>query len=96
MLESGADANALNSAGQNPLHVAAMHGFASLVAPLVKFECQVNCADAKGNTPLHYAACCGFPDVALVLKEHGASPLPNRAGKSPGQITTVRHATAFD
>ena len=95
MLENGANPNALNAAGQNPLHVAVMHGFESLVAPLAKLECQIDCADQKGNTPLHYAALCGFPDVAQALKAHSAKAVPNRVGKEPQDVATVPHQDAY-
>ncbi len=88
MLESGADANAVNLAGQTPLHISAMHGFDTLVAPLAKFDGKVNAKDKKGNTPLHVAARCGFPDVGRALKAHGAESVPNMLGKLPTDIAT--------
>jgi ankyrin repeat protein len=81
LLELGADPNAKNAAGQTALHVAALHGFTSLVRRLASFECKVDSMDAKGKTALHLAAACGFVEVAKELHDLGASVLPDQSDK---------------
>lgn len=56
LLESGADPNALNDAGETPLHLASRSNNEAFVTSLLDAGAEVDLSDSDGRTPLHLAA----------------------------------------
>lgn len=73
LLEMGADVNAGDMNGIQPLHSAASRGHAASVALLIDNGAAVDGrSDLDGGTPLHYAAENGHEDVVDLLLARGA------------------------
>lgn len=74
----------LDRAGRSPLHYAALHGDAELVAALIADGADVHLADSNGFTPLHFAAQAQRDAVARVLLAAGAPvDAQDQYGKTP-------------
>jgi ankyrin repeat protein len=74
LLQSGADPNARDRAGETPLMVAARTGFADGVRLMIAVNAQVDAANPRGETPLMIAVLNRDAAVARLLLEAGADP----------------------
>lgn len=91
MLDSGANADARNSAGETPLHFACLNPAAKanvllqLVVILLSHDASPNAATTTTlETPLHYAARKGHAEVCKQLLQGGGDlTLKNSAGLTP-------------
>jgi serine/threonine protein kinase/ankyrin repeat protein len=75
IISIGGDANAVNTAGETPLHRAVFNNSVRtiLLDVLVKYGAHVNCQNkAKGDTPLHYATRMVRRDIVEKLIAAGA------------------------
>jgi hypothetical protein len=99
LLRSGADVNALDNGGANPLHYAAEVGRADLVRSLLEHNVDVDLPTSRSHlTALGLASFVGSVEVSRLLIRHGAdvnsrtrndwTPL-NRASKQ-GHLNLVR------
>lgn len=70
--ESTGAANAKDSAGDTPLHLASLAGHLEVVKYLVSQGGSATATDHMGSTPLHKAACGGRVEVAEYLLKKGA------------------------
>lgn len=68
----GADVNALDAAGEAPLHIAAASGNVLLCKRLIALGSDINLRSAAGRTPLEIAAERGNPYVVELLRSYGA------------------------
>ena len=73
LLEAGANVNAPNVHQNTPLHLAAVRGYANVVAALLEAGADVNRGDAYGQTPLHLVWHSIEVGSALLLLRHGAA-----------------------
>jgi ankyrin repeat protein len=73
LLKCGACANAVNDAGEVPLHLAALNNDLEAVKVLLESRAYVNVADNTGSTPMHHAAFHGHSAIFLELYSCGAS-----------------------
>ena len=79
-----------------PLHSAARHGDAGMVAALLRQGADVNKRDRQGDTPLHSSVAAGHnrPDrigVAKLLLTWGADPnLENKWGDTPLMLAGLK------
>ncbi len=64
-----------NSAGNNPLQIAAIFDKAEIVSYLIDQGCDIHCANSNGNTPLINAAAKGHLAVVELLLAAGVDPL---------------------
>lgn len=62
--------------GRTVLHEAVWSNQIEIVQQLLSAGAWVHRTDAQDWTALHLAAVRGLPDIALVLLQHGAEPLP--------------------
>ena len=69
LIDNGANVNAENKYGTTPLHFAGSTEVAKL---LLDNGADVNARDGKGQTPLHKAVSEAHPEVADLLRKHGA------------------------
>jgi cytohesin len=69
LLEAGAEVNATDNDGETPLHLARTAEEARL---LLEAGAEVNATDNYGDTPLDEAEVLGRPEVARLLRQHGA------------------------
>ena len=93
LLDAGAPADAADSRGQQPLHVADFYGVPDTAAMLVARGADVNAADGRGAAPLHYAclhllreAPLRTPTSVRPLLDAGAdvnAPWPAERGRTP-------------
>jgi hypothetical protein len=82
LLGAGVDADAANSSGWTPLHMAATKGYADVARALLDGGASANATNAAGWTPLHSAAKYGHAEVARALLQRGAhAGLRNKQGK---------------
>jgi ankyrin repeat protein len=73
LLDKGADREAHDAeSGATPLYFAAAWGRSALVELLVARGADVNARNKAGVTPLAAAEKNGFPEIATLLKLHGA------------------------
>ncbi|XP_032523043.2 ankyrin repeat domain-containing protein 27-like [Danaus plexippus] len=59
--------------GLTPLHVAAIHGKATIVEILIDMGAEINATDLNECTPLHYAASRGHQNALLLLLHSGSN-----------------------
>ncbi|KAI3473893.1 hypothetical protein Pfo_028080 [Paulownia fortunei] len=64
------DLNSVNTQGQTPLHLAAIHGQVEALQFLVSVGSDVDITDGEGWTPLHYAAHEGHVKAVEYLLNH--------------------------
>lgn len=76
LLELKAQANAVDSAGQTPLHVAANHEITGkLCAELLKYRARVDVCDSiSGDSALHKAVAANMVENVRILLQGGACP----------------------
>jgi quinoprotein dehydrogenase-associated probable ABC transporter substrate-binding protein len=72
LIGKGADVNAPDSQGFQPLHIAARQRHEELVKLLLTFKADVNAVDKNGMTPLLYAVMRDYVPTIKVLIENGA------------------------
>jgi ankyrin repeat protein len=88
LLARKAAVDARTRSGNTPLHAAARHGDAAVVAMLLKAGASVRATNDKGRQPLHEA---GSVAVAVTLLKQGADPNAKAIDK-----TTPLHAAASE
>ncbi|CAH0397971.1 unnamed protein product [Chilo suppressalis] len=59
--------------GLTPLHVASIHGKATIVELLIEMDAEIDATDLNECTPLHYAATRGHQNALLLLLHSGAN-----------------------
>ena len=79
-VELGADVNAANDDGDTALHLAAHHGFSTVVSYLVSKGADVNAANARGHTPLDRAKGVGRVPARSVVGETTTADLLRELG----------------
>ncbi|XP_053607301.1 ankyrin repeat domain-containing protein 27-like [Plodia interpunctella] len=62
-----------DSHGLTPLHVACIHGKATIVEALIEMGAETNATDLNECTPLHYSASRGHQNALLLLLHSGAN-----------------------
>ena len=67
LIEHGADPNALDKDGQNPLLYALMNGQKEIAEFLIEQGPDPNVSDRDGQTPLHYAVTFGYKEMVQLL-----------------------------
>ncbi|QQR49182.1 ankyrin repeat domain-containing protein [bacterium] len=81
---NGADINERNSAGETPLHVAAMFGNLHCLARILDFKADINAQDNIGKTPLHHAVSWKHKECISTLLARGACVnIQDRRGFTP-------------
>ncbi|MBO4350038.1 MAG: ankyrin repeat domain-containing protein, partial [Proteobacteria bacterium] len=71
LLAAGADPNALNHQGQNPLFCINEE---ECFLPLIRAGADVNCIDIHGKTPLHHAVKSEYYHLIQLMLKHHADP----------------------
>ncbi|KAL9619012.1 MAG: hypothetical protein Q9160_006333 [Pyrenula sp. 1 TL-2023] len=85
--ERPSDLNLPDNAGNTPLQIAALSGFANIVKFLVSKSCEVDTKNIDNDTPLIDAVENGHLDVIKLLLDHGANPrLGNAKGDEPYEL----------
>ena len=79
-VELGADVNAANDDGDTALHLAAHHGFNTVVRYLVSQGADVNAANARGHTPLDRAKGVGRVPARSLVGETTTADLLRELG----------------
>ncbi|KAJ9496235.1 hypothetical protein H2202_008193 [Exophiala xenobiotica] len=82
LAERPGDLNQADNAGNTPLQIAALEGFADIVKFLLENGCEVDSSNIDRETPLIDAVENGHLEVVKLLLEHGANP---RRGNAKGE-----------
>lgn len=91
LLASGANPNAKDSFGRQPLFWAALFGNRDVLMILIERTSDVNLQDRDGQTALHAAATNGNKAEAIILLENGADPkIRDRNGVTPEQLASQK------
>ncbi|XP_060089312.1 CARD- and ANK-domain containing inflammasome adapter protein-like [Heteronotia binoei] len=78
------DINAVNSANETLLHIAATHGHIKIIDYLINKGAKLGVKDKKGRTPLHRAAEKGHNNAVKMLLQAGANIYSlDQEGKTP-------------
>ena len=92
LIEHGADPNALDKDGQNPLLYALMNGQKEIAEFLIEQGPDPNVSDRDGQTPLHYAATFGYKEMVQLLIKSGADlNAADRGGRTPLDFAATPH-----
>lgn len=87
LAERPEDLNEADNAGNTPLQIAALEGFAKIVQFLLKNKCDVNTRNIDKETPLIDAVENGHVEVIRLLLQYGANPrLGNAKGDEPYEL----------
>lgn len=78
LLELGADVNAVNGAGQTPLHAAAAAGANEIVQALVDNGARLDALDKRGDTPLTIAERRPDKSTADLIRSLSEARAPRR------------------
>ena len=90
LIDWGFDPNAIDDAGEGPLHWAARWNRCSVAVALVTCGSRLEHADKDGRTPMHVAAEYGRLAVMRELLRRGANPEPlDHCGRTPLSIATL-------
>ncbi|KAJ7332662.1 hypothetical protein JRQ81_014842 [Phrynocephalus forsythii] len=88
------DVNAVNSAHETLLHIAAAHGHNNIANYLISKGAKLEVKDKQGKTPLHVAAERGHGEVVKTLLQAGANMYSlDQEGKSPLHLAWQNHHT---
>ena len=90
LLENGADAQAENVDGLQPIHCAIRTGIVELVELLIEHSANIDAADVFGNRPLHEAVCQGLNVVQLLVQRGATLNVQNADGKTPLHVAVER------
>lgn len=93
ILKRGAQVNAINVAGETPLHLAARRGSVPVVEVLLSIEVvRVDALDLAGSSPLMLAAMHGHWAVVRLLLAANATPSPSGARHDAECAAPLRRA----
>ena len=81
--------NAVDSAGQTPLHYCAAHGMEKTALRLLLRDADVDCIDSQGDSPLHLSARAPHEKLVRLFIEHAAVIARNQKGYSPRDRTSL-------
>ncbi|XP_059045315.1 ankyrin repeat domain-containing protein 27-like [Achroia grisella] len=73
LLKTSPTVTSRDSHGLTPLHIACIHGKATIVESLVDMGSNINATDVNDCTPLHYASSRGHQNALLLLLHSGAN-----------------------
>lgn len=92
LVAARANLNAADANGLTPLHHAVRRGDRDVVAYLLSQRVDVNARTKAGATALQMAVAGEKPEIADLLRRHGAAPvaMPNRADPLPEPPATTR------
>ena len=90
LLDQGADVNAVNRFGHQPLHNAARHGRTSVVALLLERGAALNARAGADETALHLAVKRERLDTARLLLDRNADrTMKNKDGRTAADIASA-------
>ncbi|XP_062974220.1 CARD- and ANK-domain containing inflammasome adapter protein-like [Elgaria multicarinata webbii] len=86
------EVNAVNSANETLLHIAAAHGHTEIIDYLISKGAKLEVKDKGGRTPLHRAAEKGHDKAVKMLLQAGANIYSlDQEGKSPLHLASQNH-----
>lgn len=88
-LKIGVSANALDKAGNAPIHWACRGGHAEIVTLLLSKGATNMSQNRMGDTPLHLAAYGNHFEAVQTLLDSGVTSVKNKAGSLPSDLAKV-------
>lgn len=82
LLAAGADLDARDDFGANPLHDVALTGRVDSLRVLLEAGANVHAIDEDGSAAIHFAAKRGYHDMCRELIRAGADPMAPREARS--------------
>lgn len=96
LIDFGADVNVKDANGRQPIHIAAEHGWDSILDFLIERGANINSADSYMSSPFHFAAWNNKSSIAYTLIKAGCDvETRDSCGETTKEVAEFRSSLEF-